>query len=92
MSILIVGADRINAITPKLEDLGISRVTHWNARKRVTSRFKIPQHIEAVIFFTDFLHHTTARKIKSEAKKRKLPTLFCRRSASNLLKEIEALH
>jgi len=91
MSILIVGADKISAITPKLKDLGITRVTHWKARNRVTAKFKIPRHIEAVIFFTDFLHHTAARKIKSETKKRGLPSLFCRRSASDLLKSIEAL-
>jgi len=91
MSILIVGADKINAITPKLEEMGISRITHWNARKRATARFKIPRHIDAVIFFTDFLHHTVAKKIKSETKKKGLPCLFCRRSASNLLKKIEVL-
>ena len=91
MSILIVGADRINAITPKLEELGVSKVTHWNARKRATARFTIPRHIDAVICFTDFLHHTGARKINSETKKRGLPSLFCRRSASNLLKKIEVL-
>ncbi len=92
MSILIVGADQIKAITPKLEDRGISRITHWTARKKVTSKFTIPQHIEAVIFFTDFLHHIAARKIKAEAKKRNLPTIFCRRASSELIQKIEILN
>ncbi|MEA3333183.1 MAG: hypothetical protein U9Q58_06275 [Pseudomonadota bacterium] len=34
MSILIIGADRIKAIKPKLEQLGATRITHWSARNR----------------------------------------------------------
>ena len=34
MSILIIGADRIKAIKPKLEELGATRITHWCARNR----------------------------------------------------------
>jgi len=54
MSILIVGADRINALIPRLVDLGVTRITHWSGRTPNTTRNTIPTHVEAVLFFTDF--------------------------------------
>ena len=91
MSILIVGADRIKAITPKLERLGVTRITHWTARKPGVTKNEIPKHVDLVIFFTDFLHHSAARKIKARVKKRDLPVLFCRRAWSEMVCEMERL-
>jgi hypothetical protein len=90
-SILIVGADRINAFVPKLKELGITRVTHWTARRPSVAKNEIPKHVEMVIFFTDFLNHSAARKIKARAKERDLPALFCRRAWSEIICEIECL-
>lgn len=91
MSILIVGADRIKAITPKLQELGVTRIIHWTARKPGVTKNEIPKHVELVIFFTDFLHHAAASKIKARAKKRDLPVLFCRRAWSEMVCEMERL-
>lgn len=84
MSILIIGADRIESLVPHLEDMGATRITHWPARNRKVAKNSIPSHVNTVLFFTDFLHHSAARKLKSEVKKMGLPAFFCRRSWSEL--------
>ncbi len=89
MSILIIGADRIKSITPKLENLGATRITHWTARNRSVTRMTIPEHVEMVIFFTDFLHHVAARNLKSRVKAIGLPTFFCRRAWSEVVGQVE---
>jgi hypothetical protein len=84
MSILIIGADRIGALVTRLEEVGVSRVTHWSARNSKSARNTIPSHVELVVFFTDFLHHSVARKLKSQVKQLGLPALYCRRCWSEL--------
>jgi hypothetical protein len=91
MSILIVGADRIGAIIPHLEEIGATRITHWPARNSKVAKNTIPGHVEAVLFFTDFLHHTAARKLKSQAKQLGLPTLYSRRNWSELAEQIRKI-
>lgn len=91
MSILIVGADRIGAIIPRLEEIGATRITHWPARNSKVAKNTIPDHIDAVLFFTDFLHHTAARTLKSKAKQRGIPALYCRRNWSELAEKIQHL-
>jgi hypothetical protein len=91
MSILIIGADRIGALVPRLERLGASRITHWSARTQKTAKNTIPAHIELVVFFTDFLHHTAARKLKSQVKQLGLPALYCRRCWSELADQLTRL-
>lgn len=91
MSILIIGADRISSLIPRLEELGATRITHWPARNRKVSKNTIPQHVDAVLFFTDFLHHSAARKLKFEAKKLGLPSLHCRRCWSEIAERFEQL-
>ncbi len=91
MSILIVGADRIGGLIPHLEGIGATRITHWSARNRKTAKNAIPGHVDLVLFFTDFLHHSAARKLKSETKKRGLPALFCRRCWSELANQLDRI-
>jgi hypothetical protein len=84
MSILIVGADRINALIPHLEELGATRITHWPARNSKVAKSTIPGHVDAVLFFTDYLHHTAARKLKSQVKQLGIPAVYSRRNWSEL--------
>ena len=91
MSSLIIGADRIRAIIPHLEDIGATRITHWPARNSKVARNTIPGHVDAVLFFTDFLHHTAARKLKSQAKQLGIPALYSRRNWSELAEQIQHL-
>ncbi len=91
MSILIIGAARINALVPRLEKLGATRITHWPARNRKVAKNTIPNHVDAVLFFTDFLHHSAARTLKSQAKKLGLPSLYCRRCWSEMAEQLNRL-
>jgi hypothetical protein len=91
MSILIVGADRISALIPHLEEIGATRITHWPARNSKVTKNIIPEHVNAVLFFTDFLHHTAARKIKSQAKQLGIPTVHSRRNWSELAAQMQQL-
>ena len=91
MSILIIGADRIGALVPRLEEHGASRITHWPARNRKIAKNTIPRHVDAVLFFTDFIHHTAAKKLKSQAKKLGLPCLHCRRCWTEMEGQLERL-
>ena len=90
MSILIIGADRIEAIKPRLKKLGATRITHWIARNRNVTKTAIPEQVEMVIFFTDFLHHVAARHLKSRVKEKNLPAFFCRRAWSEVIGKIES--
>lgn len=84
MSILIIGADRIATIRQKLEDWGATQIIHWDARNKSVVRNQIPEDVELVIFFTDFLHHSAAKKLKTKVKDRGLKALYCRRAWSEV--------
>ena len=91
MVVLIVGADKIAAFIPKLEELGAEKVLHWNARSQKVTKYSIPLSTDLVIFCTDFLHHTAARTIKKKVKERGLPAVYCRRAWSEIAPEVEQL-
>ncbi len=88
MCALIIGGDRVNALTKVLENLGITKTNHWNARnKSGTCKKTIPQETECIIMLTSFLNHSVMKYFKNEAKKRNLPVICSRHSASCLAKE-----
>ncbi|WP_321366635.1 DUF2325 domain-containing protein [uncultured Desulfuromusa sp.] len=91
MVVLIVGADKIAAFVPKLEELGAEKVLHWSARSQKVTKNSIPLSTDLVIFCTDFLHHTAARTIKKKVKERGLPAVYCRRAWSEIAPEVEQL-
>ncbi len=84
MTILIVGADRISAFVPKLQELGAEKIIHWSGRSQKVTKNSIPTKADLVIFFTDFLHHTAAKTIKKKVKERGLPAIYCRRAWSEI--------
>ena len=89
MSVLIIGADRISAMMPKMEAMGVSCIEHWDTRRCKASKYKIPDSTELVVFFTDYLHHSVATKLKGKAKRLGLPTIYCRRSWSELAPKLQ---
>ncbi|MBW2186319.1 MAG: DUF2325 domain-containing protein [Deltaproteobacteria bacterium] len=84
MSVLIIGADRIASLVSKMEAMGVSDVTHWDARRYKVSKNIIPAQTDLVIFFTDFLHHSVAGKLKKQVKSLGLPVIYSRRSWSDV--------
>jgi hypothetical protein len=90
MTVLIVGADKIETFIPRLKALGAEEILHWNARNCRASKNKIPARTEMVIFCTDFLNHNAAQTIKRQVKERKLPVVYCRRAWSQMAVEVES--
>jgi hypothetical protein len=89
MSVLIIGADRIASLVPKMEAMGVSDITHWDTRRYKASRNVIPARTELVIFFIDFLHHSVADKLKKQVKRSGLPVIYSRRSWSDVAAALE---
>ena len=81
MSVLVIGADEITPIRAVLQDLGAKKIVHWDARNenRVNKK-PIPNDTQCVVMLTSFLNHNTMKKIKTEAKKRKIPLVCAKRS------------
>lgn len=85
MSVLVVGADEITPIKAVLNNLGADKIEHWDARnENRVNRKPIPTQTDCVVMLTSFLNHNTMKKIKSEAKKRKIPVVCAKRSVSHV--------
>lgn len=88
MCALIIGGDKVNTLTKTLKDLGVTKTKHWDARnKSGTCKKVIPKETECVIMLTAFLNHNVMKHFKSEAKKRNLPVICSKHSASCLYEE-----
>jgi len=90
MSVLIVGADRIEAMIPKMKALGVGNITHWNTRRYKSSKNKIPHSTDLVIFFTDYLHHSVLAALKKQVRSLGLPVIYSRRSWSDVAVELQS--
>jgi len=91
MDALIVGADRLGNIPQVLSEFGIEIKKHVSGRepghqKRVSG---VPQGIDMVILFTDFLGHNVMRSFRDAARAQGLPVVCCRRSTCSLKQALE---
>lgn len=82
MTVLLVGADRLGNIPKELEHYGCKKIIHWDGRKKLDK--KIPQQVDMVLMFHDFIGHNLMSKIKLQAKKRNLPVIYSRRGTADL--------
>ncbi len=88
MSVLIIGGDKITQISSTLKSVGVTNITHWDARKKASACKKIiPQDTQCVIMLTSFLNHNAMKHFKVESKKRKLPLICTKHSASCVYEE-----
>lgn len=88
MGVLVIGADEITPIKAVLHDLGAEKITHWDARnENRVNRKNIPNDTKCVVMLTSFLNHNTMKKIKTQAKKRKIPLVCAKRSVSCVFSE-----
>lgn len=87
MPVLVIGGDEIVPIKAVLHALGCTKITHWDARKESVNHKKIPSSTRCLILLTNFLNHNTMKKFRSEAKKRNIPTICSKRSASCVYSE-----
>lgn len=83
MSVLIIGGDKISQISSMLQNLGVNKINHWDARKKSSApKKKIPMDTDCIVMLTSFLNHNTMLKYKSEAKKKEIPFICAKRSVS----------
>ncbi len=88
MKALIVGADRLGNIPETLVNHGISDYIHWTGRKKGMRRLEIPNEVDMVIVFYDFIEHNITEIVKQKAKQSKIPCIFSRRACSDLSKRL----
>lgn len=88
MSVLVIGGDKINPIKNILTELGATKIHHWDARKKASACKKIiPHDTKCVVMLTSYLNHNAMKHFKSEAKKRELPLVCSKSSASCVYEE-----
>ncbi|MCP4971427.1 MAG: DUF2325 domain-containing protein [Arcobacter sp.] len=89
MSVLIIGGDKIDTIKGILEQFGDFSITHWDTRKKSSAcRKDIPQNTDYILMLTDFINHNAMYKYRKEAKKKNIPLICTKRSASAVYCEV----
>ncbi|MBM7613902.1 DUF2325 domain-containing protein [Alkaliphilus hydrothermalis] len=89
MNALLVGADKLGNIPSTLENHGISNYIHWTGRKKGMRKLDIPEKIDMIIVFYDFIEHNITEIIKQKAKQNNIPCVFSKRACSDLSKRLE---
>lgn len=88
-SILVIGGDRLGNIIDLLQGQGFQEIHHITGRKSSQTGVKIPTGVHMILVLTDFVNHNLAKTVKSQAKDRELPILFCKRSCSAISKAFD---
>ncbi len=89
MKALLVGADRLGNIPNTLENHGIKDYIHWTGRKKGMRKFDIPEEIDMIIVFYDFIEHNITEIVKQKAKQNNIPCVFSRRACSDLSRRLQ---
>ncbi len=87
MAVLILGADRLGNIEDQLRSSGSGPIIHWDGRNKSYSNRAIPQNVEKIIVFCDFISHRAMQNIKKQAKSKGMPIQYSRRSMIGLMPE-----
>jgi len=90
MSVLVVGADRLGKIPDVLNARGIDEYVHVPGRKKGMRKFKIPNDVDLVIVFTDFIEHCVSKNIKAQLKQMEIPCVYSKRSVTDLNQKLDA--
>lgn len=83
-AVLVIGGDEITPIKAVLKNLGCEDVAHWDGRRESINHKNLPQNISCLVMLTNFLNHNTMKKFRNEAKKKEIPVICTKRSASCL--------
>lgn len=83
MSVLLIGGDKVTNIKSALSTLGVTKIHHWDGRKKSSACKKIiPFDTQCVVMLTSYLNHNAMKHFKSEAKKKDIPVV-CAKSSVN---------
>lgn len=86
MSVFIVGGDYLGNIPDKLKGFGFTEIMHLSGRKKGHVTVEIPSQVDVVLVLTNYINHGCAVKIKEQARKMGIKTLFARRAWSDISK------
>lgn len=85
--VLVIGGDHLGAIAGNLAELGFGAVQH--VKGRTEKRVEIPAGTELILVLVDYVNHNLARWVKEQAKDRRLPIIFARRSWSSICQSLQ---
>ncbi|MBN6186894.1 DUF2325 domain-containing protein [Aneurinibacillus sp. BA2021] len=91
MAYVVIGADRLGNINALLEEKLEGKLIHVSGRKKKDQNYTLPQLVNGVIVFTDYINHNLAKRVKADAKKRNVPIVFAKRSVSHLECSLEQM-
>lgn len=80
MALLIVGADRLGNIPEYLHSRGANEIIHWSGRQKSFRNRRIPNKVEQVIIFYDFVNHNLMQSIKKQSKSKNIPVVYGKRA------------
>lgn len=80
-TVLVVGADHLGSIPRKLAQKGVQHIIHWSGRSRGCLYKTIPQEVDAIILYWDFINHGLMNNIRRQAKERSIPLIYNRRKS-----------
>lgn len=84
MTVLVVGADYLGTIPGKLKEKGVKEIIHWSGRDSNYEKRKIPERVNEIIVFCDFVKHNLVNCVKKQSKQKNIPITFAKRSLSSL--------
>ena len=88
-SLLVVGGDKIENITKKLEQEGVKEVIHLGGRNKQMTRREIPRKVDVILVLTDHINHNLSIVIKRKARKQEIPIYFSKHSWCSIYTELK---
>ena len=89
MTALIVGGDYIKPLEKVISDRGVRRIEHWSGRKKSDLKKIVPADTRLVILLCDYICHSLAKKVRSDAERLGLPVIYCRRSVGEFCEKLD---
>jgi hypothetical protein len=88
---IVIGADRLGNIENLLEEHGLSVVKHITGRspKAQAEHTVSMSHAKVMILFTDFVGHNVMRNFRKQAKKQNIPFIACKRSITDVARNLK---
>jgi hypothetical protein len=91
MTALIVGGDYVDSLKREIVAHGHVDVEHWSGRKSGFARRPVPEHARLIVVLCDYVNHNLAIGLKRQARRSGAALLFCRHSANELRRKLDAM-
>lgn len=89
--LLIVGGDKIEQISVRLEERGVKVISHLDGRKPKLAIKDIPNKVDFVLVITDYINHNLSKVVKKKAHEKSIPIGYSKRSWNSISCEINKL-